>query len=402
MELALRKKFVLICVTAVFCVLLVIAVVINLLNYHQIEQNVQNNITLIAENDGALLLPDPMDQTQQMPFFASPSTSMNTLFFVVKLDETGTLLSVDTSNFQQMNDETASEIGLNVYQSEGSSGSYEGFKYSTFTRDYGTLLVFVDYSSELMLTRSFLITSIGICLIALVAVFVLVLLFSKRAVAPILQSYEKQKQFIADMSHEIKTPLAIIKANTEVIELENGTTQWSESIHTQVVKLSRLVNSLLSLTRLDLQKDARIRYEFDLSQAVLETAEPFEVLADQVRLDVTAGIHYVGDEHALRQLISILIENAIKYRENDSEILLSLSANKNKLCLVVANQAHDVAPGKHLEWFERFYRGEHSRNSQTGGFGIGLAMAKSIVDKHAGKITAQCKAGNRIEIRVEL
>lgn len=403
MERILQKKLIVVCVSVVFVVLTGIAAVINIMNYLQIEKDTDAIISYIIDNDGQF----PRDfsgASANLPNRFTQETSFTTRYFTVMLDEEGEILSVDTNNVIAVSIDDAYSYGTEIMELGKTSGTIDAYQYQKVESEEGYLIVFVDYSEELYIFQSFLVTSVFICAIALVGVFILVLLLSKRAVAPIVKSYEKQKQFITDMSHEIKTPLAIIKANTEVLELVSGESEWSQSIHTQVTKLADLVTALLSLAKLNENNEDVLVCEFSISDAIQETVDLFEILAEDktISANLEKNISYEGDEQGIRRLISILVENAIKYGAFDSDIKISMIRKKDKICIECTNAVERIDIGNYDKWFERFYREENSRNSDTGGFGIGLAMAKSIVKKHGGKISAESIDGKNIRFRVEL
>lgn len=232
------------------------------------------------------------------------------------------------------------------------------------------------------------------------------LVFSKKAIAPIAESYEKQKQFITDAGHELKTPLAIINTNVEVIEIDYGESQWTKSIHNQVFRLSDLVESLVSLTRMDEEKNQLTKKDFSLSDLVLEASEQFfemsKLCDKQLVLEVEENISYHGNKQAISQLLSILIDNALKYGLKDNPIRVELKKQGKKIFLQTTNRAENLSTGNYDILFDRFYRADSSRNSKLKGYGIGLSLAKAIVLKHKGKITAKSPNGKTIIFTVQL
>lgn len=249
-------------------------------------------------------------------------------------------------------------------------------------------------------------TTISVSLLGLAAVFVLVVIFSRMVFLPVEESIQKQKRFITDASHELKTPLTIIDANIEVMEMESGESQWTKSTRKQIQRLSGLVQQLVTLSRLDEEKGLEEKCEFNLSEAVSECVQPYESLAQtrekNLTLNIEEDITYTGDERSIRQLAGILMDNAVKYSSENGNITLTLKKKGKKIFLEVYNDADDLPQGKLDVLFERFYRLDSSRNSGTGGSGIGLSMAKAIVQAHKGKITAENKNGRGLTITVIL
>ena len=255
-------------------------------------------------------------------------------------------------------------------------------------------------------TWTVLVTTISVSLLGLAAVFVLVVIFSRMVFRPVEESIQKQKRFITDASHELKTPLTIIDANTEVMEMESGESQWTKSTRKQIQRLSGLVQQLVTLSRLDEEKGPEEKCEFNLSEAVSECVQPYESLAQtrekNLTLNIEEDITYTGDERSIRQLAGILMDNAVKYSSENGNITLTLKKKGKKIFLEVYNDADDLPQGKLDVLFERFYRLDSSRNSGTGGSGIGLSVAKAIVQAHKGKITAENKNGRGLTITVIL
>jgi signal transduction histidine kinase len=271
--------------------------------------------------------------------------------------------------------------------------------------DDESMIIFLDCRQDLENFKTFALTSVAVSLLGLLAVFILVMIFSKIVFRPVEKNYEKQKQFITDASHEIKTPLTIIDANTEVLEMESGENQWTKSTRNQIKRLSSLTYQLVTLSKLDEETGRMLKSEFSMSDVVADSIEPFQALArtenKKLNISIDENINYVGEEGAIRQLVSILMDNAIKYSAKEGDIRLSLKRKGKKIYLEIWNQAENIPVGNMDILFERFYRMDASRNSETGGSGIGLALAKSIVTSHRGKITAFSDDGKSLRITIE-
>ena len=251
-----------------------------------------------------------------------------------------------------------------------------------------------------------LVTTVSVSLLGLAAVLVLVVIFSRMVFRPVEESIQKQKRFITDASHELKTPLTIIDANTEVLEMESGESQWTKSTRKQIQRLTGLVQQLVTLSRLDEEKGVQDIAEFNLSEAIADSVQPYEALAQtkgkNLVLEIEKNIFYAGDEKSVRQLTGILMDNAVKYSSEKGNIRLILKKKGKKILLEVYNDADELPQGKLDVLFERFYRLDSSRNSGTGGSGIGLSVAKAIVQAHKGKITAENKNGKGLTITILL
>ena len=248
--------------------------------------------------------------------------------------------------------------------------------------------------------------SIIVSSIVILSVFILLVLISKKVIAPIQQSYQKQKQFITDASHELKTPLAIIRSNTDVLELENGDSKWTKNIQNQVDRLTSLVNSLVVFSRME-EKDTVEKAKFNLSESLHARIDDFEELASfqkkHIIADIDNNIYYRGEQQAIVQLMDILLENAIKYATKETNINVTLKKNKKYATMKISNQAN-VKKGDLRKVFDRFYRLDESRNSTIKGYGIGLSMAKLITEKHKEVIKAYAPEDGifKIEVRFTL
>ena len=402
----LRRRFILISVSSVFAVLMIISASINGINYLQIGNHANKMLEILSKNDGHFPKPSKGDRKTDLPPKMSPEDPFSTRYFTVKINPDNTIISIDTGKIAAISTSQAVEYVQEVIEEEKTTGLIDTYKYGITQQDYGTLFIFIDCSRDFDIFYAFLLNSIGILLIGILGVFILILAFSKRAIAPIAQSYDKQKRFITDASHELKTPLAIIAANTEVLEMDFGENQWTKSTLGQVDRLSNLVLNLVSLTRMDEDQSPFEMIDFSLSDAVMESAEPFLALCQSqeksLSLKVEKNISYCGNEEVIRQLVSILLENATKYASSNSEIHLSLKKEGKKFSLMITNKVDHLKKGDLGMLFERFYREDASRNSQTGGYGIGLSIAQAIVHKHKGKIRAQNPDGNLMIITVTL
>lgn len=364
----------------------------------------------------------------------SPESQFDTRYFTVTINSNGEVENIDTSKIASVSSENAAEYAKKLWKSgkkgDGKSGFAESCKYLTVDEDGSTMYIFLSCQRELSTIKTYILASVGISVFGLVVVFIMIYFFSGKILKPVSESYEKQKRFITDASHEIKTPLTIIDANTEVIEMMEGENEWTSSTRKQVARLTSLTEKLVFLSRMDEEATKLEMLEFSLSDAILDTAEPFKTVArtkgKKLTIDVTDGILYTGDEKTIRQLISILLDNAMKYSgcssvscektpqtQNDCvttinpapEIEISLKqSGKNRIITVwnTVDETANIKKGRQDMLFERFYRTDTSHNSKTGGFGIGLSAAYAIVKAHKGKITAESKDGRSIKFTIVL
>lgn len=400
-------------------VLTAIMGVVNFSNYREMLDRADEMTALLEQNDGKF--PEEpsrheQDDTETPP--AKPEndekdksrfsveTPFETRYFTVTVDENGEVTDCDLDRIAAVDEETAEEYTQTAQQKNKTTGFQGIYRYRVTATEDGAKYVFLDCRREISNFRTVLVTTISVSLLGLAAVFVLVVIFSRMVFRPVEESIQKQKRFITDASHELKTPLTIIDANTEVMEMESGESQWTKSTRKQIQRLSGLVQQLVTLSRLDEEKGLEEKCEFNLSEAVSECVQPYESLAQtrekNLTLNIEEDITYTGDERSIRQLAGILMDNAVKYSSENGNITLTLKKKGKKIFLEVYNDAGDLPQGKLDVLFERFYRLDSSRNSGTGGSGIGLSVAKAIVQAHKGKITAENKNGRGLTITVIL
>lgn len=236
------------------------------------------------------------------------------------------------------------------------------------------------------------------------AMGVIVVLLSFSVFKPVKEAFYKQKQFISNASHELKTPLTIISANAEVLK-QNGDNPWVDNINSQTERLEFLVNDMLSLAKIDEGKTPLSSVEFNLSEVVINDVLPFDAVAFEknktLNLFVKPDITYKGDIISVKKIVNILIDNAIKHADSGGEINVYLKKENGKISLTVFNTGSNVPEHSANKIFERFYRGEESRSRNSGGSGLGLAIAKSIADANKWKLSAQSKLNEYMSITVQ-
>lgn len=406
MEKDLRKKVILVCMSAIAIVLFAIVFITNCINYMQIAIKNDELVNILIKNEGQF--PEDFDLLEQEKhyYILSPETPFSTRFFTVKIDHDRNFISIDINRISSVSREKAANYANIVLDGNRTTGFYQGYKYKMIWQDTHYMIVFIDCTEDLHLVEMFLYTSVVIYFIIIFAVYLVVLPVSQEAVKPIVESYERQKQFITNVSHELKTPLTIIKTNTDVLEMQYEESPWTQSIHNQVLKLNDMIAHLVMLTKMEEMKND-VQTEFSLSEALKEQVQSFEVVATKCDKKLhlqkmEENISYVGNEVAIRQLLSILIDNAMKYATPHTIIVVALRKQGEKRVLKISNQATDLISGDYGILFERFYRRDNSRNSKMGGYGIGLSIAHSIVQNHKGKIKAESIDGKSMIFTVEL
>ena len=388
----------------VFAVLVMVIAPLNTVMMYKTERNIDYILNVIAENEG--VFPEihgkpesetffgyGLDADSFMQYVISDETRYRTRYFSVKLDKNRKVIDVNTLHMNNVTDKDAVESALSAVSSEKQRGYKGSYKYLVRSTDYGSIAVFLDCYVEQQMKVSFLIVSFCTAFLCCVAVMVLVRIFSTIAIRPFVENIQYQKRFITDASHELKTPLAIISANTEVLELTDGPNEWTESIKHQTVRMNDLIKRLLMLAKFSEQGRDVTLVDFSLSEAARESVETFSVLAEAKNKNLTSsiaeGITYKGDETAICQLMSILLDNAVKYADEDGNISFSLSKQGKAVKIEVKNDCSNVNEKSLSHLFERFYRADESRARETGGYGIGVSIAQAIVENHKGKITVK-------------
>lgn len=402
---SLRKKFVATAVGSVAVVIAILAIALNFINFNKLEERIDTTL-LDASRSQALIKIFAEDGDDLVITKNSSSATEYNGFSIAKVDNNGRIIKAyrDDSLIADQ-DALQSKVieALGKGKSSGFIGSYRFLKVET---NVGNLILFLNCQRELDSYESFVKNSVLISIGVIISVLVLIILVSKRVIAPIQETYLKQKQFITGASHELKTPLAIISSNADVLEMMNGDSKWTTNIHNQVDRLTSLVNSLVVFSRME-EKDTVERTNFDLTETLKSRIEDFNELANfqkkYIVTDIDENLNYYGEKESIIQLMDILLENAIKYAPEDSNIWVKLNKNRKYATLKVSNKAN-VVKGDLSKVFDRFYRLDESRNSSIKGYGIGLSMAQLIAEKHKETIQAYAPEDGifKIEMRFTL
>ena len=341
-----------------------------------------------------------------IPHGMSPEVPYESRFFTVTVTADGEIAEPDFSRIISVDNDSAEAYIAQASRSRKDRGFIGQFRYLKTADERMTRILFLDCGRRLDAFRSFLWTSILVGLLGCLTVFLVFLFTAGKLVKPIAESYEKQKRFISDAGHEIKTPLTIIRANTDVL-LCDGEKEELAEIQAQTKRLTELTNNLVYLSRMEEAEQRTVRMEYPLSDIVGETAAAFRApaaarkltLAEQIAPDLRA----VGSPDDVRRLVSILLENAMKYAPAGGSVRISLTDGKKAIRLSVFNETEariDEAELRRV--FDRFYRMDASRNSATGGHGIGLSIAKAIAEAQGGSISAGTETGRDFRITVLL
>ena len=391
----MRRRFILAAMAAFLVVILLLLLAVNLWNYGLTIRKQETMIDILLEAGGP-----------GSSFLFSPETQYMTRYFTVYFDPAGQILSISRDHIASVSGEEAAEMALDVLYGNRLSGYEQNYRYRAVVTERGTTILFLNAEKELQSMHGLLLVSAVVALVSAVAVFLLLLLFSKRATAPYARNIEAQKRFITDASHELKTPLTAISTSADILAMEREGDEWVQNIQAQTARLSKLVSGLVTLSRLDEEQPFPERVDFSLSEAAWEIAEPMAALAQaqgkSCSQEIQAGVWMHGDRGAVQQMISILLDNAIKYSDEGGYIRLTLTKKQKKACLQVCNSCAALEPDSLGRLFDRFYRPDASRSQQSGGTGIGLSIAKATAEAHGGKIWAESPDGRSLCITVTL
>ena len=410
----IKKKYITAIMIFVVIVISLIIAIINITNFVSVDDRANIRLDFIIETQG--LEPpkntDDSDETEADKAedddktdngIITEETPFDLRYFTVPFDSRKIIVGADVRRVAAVSHEEAVTLARRAYNKGISIGYMGDYKYRSISYDDGSeLYVFLDASRELNAFRSFCTSSIIVSVCGIAVIFILLIILSNTILGPIIESYEKQRRFITDAGHELKTPLAIIEANTDVLELEYGEDEWTSSIKNQTHRLARLTENLVYLSKME-EADFVKKFEtFDMSSSVMQVAESWRIVAEskgkKIDYSIKDDIMIKGSENDIMQLTSILLDNAVKYSDKEGNINLTLTDTALGIELSVKNTVEEIEQGNLPKLFDRFYRRESSRNSKMGGSGIGLSSAKSIVQNHKGKISARSDDGKSLVI----
>ena len=418
----IRQRFIKIALLALTLAMLLVAGVINAVHYVNTSAELKETMNYIVENynaaygktnsqngenhHGKTASDDSVPQTRQKGNNHHMNTKVEeSRYFIAIQSADGELfLGADSKETEYTDDELLT-IANDVLSSDTLSGHTKNYLYQVTEKSDGSkAAVFLNFESQREKVFSLLIISIGACVVGILLSWLLVSLLSKKAIRPMMDNIERQKQFITDAGHELKTPLTVISANMDVLSMDIGANEWVQGTQKQVVDMRKLVNELVYLSRMDETDSAFERNEFNLSNAVNAVAEPFVSMAEfngkNMIVNAENNLTYCGDEAAIKRLVSILCENTVKYAPEDTDIHVSLSKSSKNIVLKTENVMKEPLSDEALtRLFDRFYRGDTSRSKdENKGFGIGLSVARAITEKHGGIIKAQKTPDDQLRI----
>lgn len=391
----MRWRFIGAAMAAFTAVVLTLLCFVNLWNYHSVTSQQVEALTRLMEIED-----------QQMPFSSrrgalpfddwshfSPEVQYSLRFFSVHYDTNGIVSRVNQDYIASISESDAETYADAVLESGKAHGYESGYRYLVSTTEDETVVLFLNSEREIQTMRSLLWITLAIAAVCLAVVFGLVVLFSQRAITPYLKNMEAQKQFITNAGHELKTPLTAISTSADVLAMEHDGDEWVHNIQVQSGRLSKLITSLVALSRLDEENPFPVRTEFSLSDALWEISEPFGSLAQAkgkaYTQDIADGLTVTGDRTAIQQMFSILLDNALKYSPDGGSISLTTQRSGKRAEVTVSNTVDTAQSIDTTRLFDRFYRADESHSGAVSGTGIGLSIVKATVEAHGGTISVR-------------
>lgn len=411
----LRKKFILLAMTSFLFVMLFTGLMINIANILTTHYNISVMLDYIIDNDGELPSAKPKGSAEadsddvknfQKNHDFSPEFRYSARYFSVFYNKDGSVSQVKTDHIATVSEEEAVKYAQKAQDSllqkrfNVNFGKFNDFYYKIGNASDGRkIVVFLDSSAQVATNNTIIRSTVLICGSGLLITFILVWIFSSRMIQPEIENMKRQKQFITNASHELKTPLAVIRANTEIEEMMNGENEWTQSTMRQVDRLNGLIQNLVMITRAQEQEDKSVLSEIDVTDIINQSIDPYESLAKQehktLLRNLSTPVTMVADASKIQQLATLLIDNAFKYCDPNGTITVSLDKIKKgrTVRFVVSNNYAEGGNVDYTRFFDRFYRQDQSHAQDKGGYGIGLSIAESICQSYQGSINASWKDG---------
>lgn len=389
---SLRRKFILIAMASLVGTMVVLCTAIGIGNHYITTNRVDHAISLLRQNGGAFLAPGPHSDPSNFDFQITPETPFETRYFIVELTAQKEIRAVNLDHIAALDRRTVVDTISRIIDTGARRGYIDHYRFGVFPdADGGNTIIVLDCFLQLQSANNTLRMMAAIFFICVLIVFILLLFLSKRAIRPFADNLERQRQFITDASHELKTPLAILSANIGLLEDTWGSDKWLESARSQIVRLDKLIKNLVELARTEetIKEDAVAC--FSISEVAQANVDAFQMLAEAdgkaLVAQIAEGIELKGVQDNFFRLFSILLDNAVKYCDPKGVIRLRVSQRGKNIYIAVSNPCAGVNAAQLPRYFDRFYRADSSRTRATGGYGIGLSTAKAIVTRHKGRIS---------------
>ena len=394
----LRIRFIAIASLAILIVLFSVVGVLISARHIQTANEINKILTLISDNGGTF--PSVSKATSELGNTASVDTLFQYRYFSAVIDEDGNITSLNSSSISDLTDEQVESYLTKINKSGDTSGDfrYNNHTYSYLVRDESDdskLIVVLDSTNQVEENMTLVHLSLWMSGISFIFFVLVISIVSGKVIKPFIRNYERQRRFITNAGHELKTPLAIISANNELVELMNGESEWTKSTNDQVERMTGLINGLVAMARLEEQPEL-VLTNVNFSDITRDAAEDFKgpVIKDgkEFVMDIQPNIHVKAEEKSLFELVTLLVDNANKYCDPAGKVSVTLSKNRlSKAKLEISNTYTKGKDVDYTKFFERFYREDESHNNKTSGYGIGLSMAQTMVKLFKGNISVNYK-----------
>ena len=412
---SLRIKIIITIIAVQAFILLGIFFVLNIALTANVNRQTDNFLEQLAKNKGHRPIPPKEHNTKFFPQSGLPGFGLDDLngmdaqneirnYFAVNVSYSGAINEIITDFPLSYTSSEISQIVLMINSEKQEKGTVRNFKYLKTEAKYGTFLICIlNRTTDFELIQQFRIyASLAIFGILLVS-FAISIVLSKIAVKQAMIYFERQRRFVADAGHELKTPIAVIGANIDVLSSDEklNSNKFFQYIKNENIRMSELVRDLLFLARDDADRLEFQKSDFDFSNAAENAVLPFDAVAFEsgmtLKMDIQKGIICSGEEKSLKQLFVILVDNAIKNSDAGALISVKVFSEKQNAVYKVRNTGNGIKKEELEKIFLRFYRTDSSRNRKTGGYGLGLSIAKTIAAKHGGILKAESEFGKWAE-----
>lgn len=414
----MRRRVIIAAMLAFFAVISMIAIMINVVNYCVVTNRADKTLSTILDFERSVPS-DPqapsaggpggsgvVPKMPMKPFMGLPDVEDNymTRFFTVRFDKDRNVVLVWTDNIAAIDEEEAVAYAKKGMEKAADHGYMKEYRYLREENENGTIVIFLNTMKEQRSMKTILILTIIVSLVSLLIVFILVAVFSGRAIRPIANNIRQQKQFITDAGHELKTPLTSISTSLDVIAMNYGDDEWIDNIRKQTRRMSKLVGELVTLSRLDEDNALPNKENFSLSSVAHEIADVYRPQAKahekEFSVEIEENLDVFGEKAAIQKMLSVLLDNALRYSDANGEIRFNVFKKRNRIHIEVFNTCRYETPPDVERLFDRFYRPDSSRSTETGGNGVGLSIAKAVAQAHGGTISASCPSGNTMTIHI--
>ena len=414
----LRIKFNLISVFALFATLVFAVGLTTAINMDLTRRNARKTLQYIIENDGSIpeRPRDPSDNNREVDYTVirflneifhreemnnemdSPEFYYITRYFAILYEADGSISEIITNHISSITEEEAETYGNLALSEKASFGKNEGYYYQVADRDGGgKIVVDLDSTNMFLANARIFYIALSLMMIGVIISMIFTAFFSRWALKSEVENAEIQKRFVTNASHELKTPLAVIRANTEMLEILEGENEWTQSTIRQVDHMTGLIQNLVTIVRADEKLQDGDLQKCDVSKIFKDTVENYRIVIEQdnkkLTEEIDKDIHMYAMEAQIRELCTILIDNAIKYCDDEGTISVGLHSSGKAVELTVANDYKEGENVDYKRFFERFYREDASHNMDKGGYGIGLSIAESIVNQYKGSIDVSWDKG---------